>query len=404
MQRNTMLDLQLSSWKFADFCALYIIIWAIAPILSHSALYRYIAVAASIIVTYKVFFESGLSIRNYVIFSFILTLQFFINIGYIVGNLESAVSRSLNLFVFCILGLVSIYYFTMEREKFIVLSGIVIVLYAIIAIPSIIALQSNRWILRNASGKTLRTGIELFAGGYGYSFGCLFLTIFLIYDLRVNEYRGFRLFIRAGLVFLFGFIVLNAGYTTALVLFVIGVFAAIFFPKDNSVMAALVMMIAAFVLIQAVPVIMGWMIEHFDFSDVYRTKIYYLAQLMNTSNSVTYTDSTRGAMFYESLVALSQNPILGSIYLRGKETAAGHAVLLDTLVNHGILFFFLYIYVIVLVPWQLTAEDKTLQKIYLVMIVLLGFTDTFDYTTMTIPLFVAPMIADHSAEIRRIES
>ena len=48
-------------------------------------------------------------------------------------------------------------------------------------------------------------------------------------------------------------------------------------------------------------------------------------------------------------------------------------------------------------------SDKTLQMIYLVMIVLLGLTDTIDYATMTIPLFIGPMIVENSLNREREE-
>ena len=61
-------------------------------------------------------------------------------------------------------------------------------------------------------------------------------------------------------------------------------------------------------------------------------------------------------------------------------------------------------HVIIMVPWRLMKPDKTMQMIYLAMIVLLGLTDTIDYATMTIPLFIGPMIVDNALNQGRKET
>ena len=205
------------------------------------------------------------------------------------------------------------------------------------------------------------------------------------------------------LVVLFSYIVVNAGFTTALVLLVVGVFAALFFPKKNVVAATIVMILAAVILMKLIPAFLRWIITNFQISDVYRAKLYYLSQLTDSSSGVNYADSTRGGMFFESLAALSKYPVLGSVILSGREAGTGHAVLLDTLVNYGILYFLLYLHVIILTPWRLMKADKTMQMIYLAMIVLLGLTNTIDYATMVIPLFIGPMIVENALNQEREE-
>jgi hypothetical protein len=404
MQKTSVLSLRIPAWKIADYCALYIVLWAVIPVLSRGDIYRYIAVAASIVCLLSILPKKIGRVRNYAFLSLLLILLLILNIGFFAGDYGSAISRAMNMFVFCMIGLISTYYYEYDKYKFSKIALSVLVVYILTAIPSIIALQSNRWILRNASGRSVRTGIEVFAGAYGYAFGCLFLVILLIYDLRNNTHNKAGKVFEIALIALFGYIVINAGYTTALVLLVIGVFAALFFPKKNAIIASFVMVLAAFALLQVVPIFLRWLISNVQISDVYRAKIYYLAQLTNSSSEVTYADSTRGGMFYESLSALARYPFLGSIVLSGKEAATGHAVLLDTLVNHGVLYFLIYLYVIVLSPWRMMKEDKTLQMIYLVMIVLLGLTDTIDYATMAIPLFIGPMIIDNAFKFGRNES
>lgn len=403
MQNNQTLSPRFPSWKLTDYCALYVIMWAVVPILNRGDLFRYIAVGASIIWLLDILFCKRSKIANYTIASLLFLILFILNTGFFAGEMNDAISKGKNLFVFCMIGIFSTYYYENEKEKFKRFSIWLIIAYVLTAIPSIIALQSNRWVLRSASGRTIRTGIETYAGGYGYVFGCLFLVILLIYDLRVNQLRKIRKVIETELIILFGYIVLNAGFTTALVLLVIGVFAALFFPKKNVIVATFIMILAAFLLMQLIPIILRWIVSNFQISDVYRQKIYYLAQLTNSSSNVTYADSTRGGMFYESLAALAKYPLLGSIILSGREAATGHAVLLDTLVNHGILYFLLYLYVIIMTPWRLMMSDKTLQMIYLAMIVLLGLTDTIDYATMAIPLFIGPMITENALNQGREE-
>ena len=404
MQKTTVLRLRIPVWKFADYCALYIVLWAVIPVLSRGDIYRFVAVAASIVSLLSILPRKIGRVGNYAFLSLLLILLLILNIGFFAGDYGSAISRAMNMFVFCMIGLISTYYYECDKKKFSKMALFVLAVYILTAIPSIIALQSNRWVLRNASGRSVRTGVEVFAGAYGYVFGCLFLVIILIYDLRNNARNKAGKIFEIALIALFGYIVINAGYTTALVLLVIGVFVALFFPKKNAIIASFVMIIAAFALMQIIPVALRWIISNFQISDVYRAKIHYLAQLTDSSSEVTYADSTRGGMFYESLAALVRYPVLGSITLSGQEAATGHAVLLDTLVNHGVLYFALYLYVIVMTPWRLMKSDKTMQMIYLVMIVLLGLTDTIDYATMAIPLFIGPMIVDNALNREREES
>lgn len=387
-------------WRLSDICAVYIVAWAVIPYLSRGNIYRYVAILSSIICLLKILYHAKVVVSNYAIASLVLMGILFLHTGVILGSYDSAISRCINLFIYCMLGLISTYYFNYERDKFWTIAIIVLILYVVTSIPSIIALQSNRWVLRNASGRTIRVGIERYAGSYGYSFGCLFLVIFLIYDIRINNKKKFELLAEISLVALFGYIVFNAGYTTALVLLVIGIFAALFFPKRNNIAAIFIMLICAVILIKVVPIGLRWVVSNIEISDVYRAKIAYLTELTNSYGEVTYTDSTRGGMFYESLDALFHNPILGSVWISGQELATGHAVLLDTLVNHGILYFVVYIYVIILTPWRLMRKDKTIQMIYLAMIILLGLTDTIDYATLAIPLFIGPMITVREKEYK----
>lgn len=404
MQKTSVLNFRIPAWKFADYCALYIVLWAVIPVLSRGDIYRFLAVAASIVSLLSILPRKIGRVRNYAFFSLLLILLLILNIGFFAGDYGSAIPRSMNVFVFCMIGLISTYYYEYDKNKFSKMALFVLIVYILTAIPSIIALQSNRWILRNASGRSIRTGIEVFAGSYGYAFGCLFLVIFLIYDLRNNSHNKVGKIFEIALIALFGYIVINAGYTTALVLLVIGVFSALFFPKKNTLIASFVMVLAALALLQVVPIFLRWLISNVQISDVYRAKIYYLAQLTKSSSEVTYADSTRGGMLYESLSALVRYPFLGSMVLSGKEAATGHAVLLDNLVNHGVVYFLIYLYVIVLPPWRMMKEDKSLQMIYLVMIVLLGLTDTIDYATMAIPLFIGPMVVDNAFKFGRNES
>lgn len=403
MQNRMTISLRRPQWKLVDYCALYIILWAITPALSRGDLFRYLAVGASVICLLSFLPRKQGKASNYAVASLVLIFLFVFHCGYIAGNMSSVIPRGMNLFVFCMIGIISIYYCEKDRKKITTIAGWVLAIYTITAIPSLIALQSNQWVLRSASGLSVRTGIEVFAGAYGYAYGCLFLVVLLLYDLRVNDLKKSRRTIELVLVVLFSYIVVNAGFTTALVLLVVGVFAALFFPKKNVVAATIVMILAAVILMKLIPAFLRWIITNFQISDVYRAKLYYLSQLTDSSSGVNYADSTRGGMFFESLAALSKYPVLGSVILSGREAGTGHAVLLDTLVNYGILYFLLYLHVIILTPWRLMKADKTMQMIYLAMIVLLGLTNTIDYATMVIPLFIGPMIVENALNQEREE-
>lgn len=394
---NKSLYLRISTWRIGYYCALYIVIWAITPILSQGVLYRYIAVGAALIWFLTIFPRNRQrKLFNYAIYSILLITINFLTIGVFGKNIGSAIPTTINLFVFCMLGMISTYYFENVKEKFIPFALVVLVLYIIISVPSIIALRSNAYILRNASGIYIRTGSERYAGGYGYAFGCLFLIIFLTYDLRAHKQDVFSKTVTLFLIILFGYVVLNAGYTTALVLLSIGFFSALFFPKKNVVFATLIMIIAALILMMIVPAMLKWVVDNVELPYVYRAKIRYLSLLANSSGDVTYADSTRGALFYASLESMIKYPVLGSYILSGNPASGGHAVLLDLLVSGGVFYFIIYFYIVVLTPWRLMKEDKTLQIVYLTLIILLGLTDTFDYATMAIPLFIGPVIAERS--------
>lgn len=400
---NRSLYLHLPSWRLGDYCALYVVIWAITPILSREeGFFRYTAVVASFVWLLTVLPHRRGKLTNYALVSGVLIMCLLINIGFFGGRFYVAIPQAINLAVNCMLGIISAYYFGNEQKKFRSFALVVLVMYVLISIPSIIAVKSNMYVLRNASGLTIRTGIERYAGSYGYSFGCLFVVIFLIYDLRIsNYYNGIRKIIQMALIVLFGYIVLNSGFTTALVLLVIGVFAAVFYPKKNAVLASFIMMLAALIMFMVIPISLKWIVDNINLPGVYRAKIVYLSQLADSSTDVTYADSTRGGMFYDSLDALVKYPILGSYIIAGGAYSTGHAVLLDYLVNHGVLFLLFYLYTIIGGPWRLMRGDRTLQMLYITMIILLGLTDTIDYATIAVPMFIGPMIVMTELEHRK---
>ncbi len=319
-----------------DLCALYIITWAILPMLASGLIFRVIAFACCCVFLLYISPQVHGAILNYLLCASLLLSILFITIWMGQGDFAFALSRTINLFVIVILGLFSIYYCHYEPQKLKLFFCYIIILFVLIAIPSLIALQTNPYVMRNASGLTERTGIEKYAGAYGFAYGCVFLETVLVYELWNNKHAFKAKIFLSSIILLFGYLILNSGYTTAIILALLGILMALN-VKKSGVCTILLFGCISIALLFAIPYALTYIANNFDIPDVYKQKLAVLIDIADSDSNLSYTDSTRGQLLVQGLQAIVQYPILGSVILAGKHAAGGHQVLVDVLANYGIL-------------------------------------------------------------------
>ena len=369
-----------------DLSVIYIISWVIIPAMSRGIMFRIVAIISSIIVLVRVLYKrTSYEITNYIILSSIMILTFIV--CFLIGNGSIPISKSINLSVYIILSLIAQYYYFYEKVKLKSISLYIITLYLIIIIPSLIAVQHNPYVLRNASGEHVRNGIELLSGSYGYVFGCVLLIIFLSYNLHNGKESLLLKIIQIGCILALCILVLNSGLTTAIILSTVGIVAALSINK-NRFRTIIISGLAAMLLIHFVPIVLEYILSHWDVPAIYKNKMIFLNRLIGSSGDVSYSDSTRGSLLIQGLNTIARYPFIGSVIVSGKEAAGGHQEIIDVMANYGIIYALLFYRIILETPYRLMKSDKSLRLLYLLVIIFWGLTDTFDFTTMTIPLFV----------------
>ncbi len=375
-----------------DLCVLYVIAWVVVPILASKLIFRTLALACCGVFLVCIYPKIRNAILGYLVCAFSLISLLFMIIWLGQGDLEFAISRVINLFVIIALGLFSIYYYRYEQKKLKIFFYYVITLFVLVAIPSLIALQNNEYVMRNASGLTERTGIEVHAGSYGYVYGCVFLETILVYDLRNNKYQFWTKVMLLAVTVFIGYLILNAGYTTAVILTLLGVIMSLSVRKSGVITLVLFGLIGI-ILLAITPTLLEYIFKNFDIPLVYKQKLAILVDMTDSDTSMTYTDSTRGELLVQSLEAVIQYPLIGSVLWAGKHAAGGHQVLVDVLANYGIMYALLYYYVVVHTASRQLKSDPKLKLTVSLLLLALGFTNTYDYTTFVVPLLVGPYIA-----------
>lgn len=382
------------SFNLTDLCALYIVGWAIIPIMSRGNIFRIIAIICSIeFLLYG--FLSGkfnrIRINNYF---FLSILMIIILLGHNIlgnGNFDFAIAKSINLFVSIILSIIAQYYYNFNIKKLKKITAFIVLIYILEIIPSLIAVGKNPYVLRNAAGEHVRAGIEGFAGSYGYIYGCVMLVIFFVYNLHTGEKKILKKIVQLFIIFLLCYLILKSGFTTALILTVIGIICALSIGKKK--LKTIIFLIVAIIFLSyIVPLFLRYIVENLDIPIIYRSKILYLNELLSSEQNVTYADSTRGKLLNKGIATIIRYPILGSVIFSGVEEAGGHQEIIDVMANYGIIYALLFYWIILGTPYRLLKLDGSIQFLYLIIIILLGMTNTIDYTTLCIALFVGPVM------------
>ena len=383
--------------QIKDLCVLYVISWATIPVLSISSIFRLLAFFCCALFMVSTIFKLRGKILNYLLLSVALIVMLFGIIWIFQDDFDFAISRAVNLFVFAMLGLFSMYYYQYERSKLRIFCFYIVVLFFVLAVPSLIAVQSDPYIMRQASGEKIRSGIELFVGAYGYVYGCVFLVTILAYALKNGKQKVCAKVFQIILISFFVFLILNAGFTTAIILTVLGIIMSLS-VRNSGWKTIIIFGIIGVVLISVIPVVLEYIFENFDIPQVYQQKLSVLMDITDSSGDTTYTDSTRGQLLVRGLDAILEYPILGSVILSGEHAAGAHQALVDVMANYGLLYAVIYYFVIYYTAFRQLKSEPKLQLVVGLLLFILGFTNTYDYTTFIIPLFAGPYIAERSVE------
>ena len=207
-----------------------------------------------------------------------------------------------------------------------------------------------------------------------------------------HKKKGKVLIWQLGVIAILTYLIINSGYTTAVVLTVIGIVAALTISK-NPIKTIIITGIAGVALVYYIPIILQYIIRNFDVPLVYQQKLVILTQVTDSSNSFAYSDTTRGGLLKMGLDSIVKYPVFGSVLLSGSTSSGGHQEIIDVLANYGVIYALLFYYVILGTPYRLSKEDKGVCLLYLTLVIALGLTDTFDFATMSVPLFLCPYIA-----------
>lgn len=388
-------------FNLTDLCALYIVCWAIIPAMSRGNIFRIFAIICSIEFILYGFLSGKFNRGKIDNYFFLAILMITILLGHnILGNGNLAIARSINLFVSVIISMIAQYYYNFNIRKLKKITIIIILIYILEIIPSLIAVAKNPYVLRNAAGEHVRAGIEAFAGSYGYVYGCVLLVTFFVYDLHKNKKKLLKKMLQLFAIISLCYLILKSGFTTALILTIIGIISALCIGKNE--LKTLIFTIIVFIFLSyIIPLFLHYIVENLDIPIIYKSKILYLNELFASNQNVTYGDSTRGKLLNKGFTTILKYPILGSVIFSGVEEAGGHQEIVDVMANYGIIYAILFYYIILGTPYRLLKLDKHLQLLYLIIIVLLGMTNTIDYATLSVALFVGTNISLSSRKIKK---
>ena len=374
---------------FSKLLALYVIIWAVLPIVQYGLVNRLLVAAAALIwfaiaIGSSIVRGGGVSLK---IFAAVITftlLTIFIGVICNEGLFETFISR-LQSIIFLLILCIGVYYFEKEPDFLITAMKIVVPIVFVVAFLTFREAQLTPGISRLMvwDEEVARQYASKGVGGYGLIYSAVFYASCLLYLFAANAVR--RKFWVALVIIMFALTVLTSGFLIASIMMITSLFVfffGLYTKKDRLrvIGSILIIGVAAYFLIQIVFINNGdKLVELFD-GTLYETKMREIVLMFQEEQNVGHLQG-RTSRYLESIYAVLKYPFLGAKISGDIEGVGGHSMLLDIWGTYGLMFSFGYYYAMYK-AFRIMTKNKAeigLVSVFMVLLLANGCFNTFAY-------------------------
>jgi len=384
--------------KIQKAAILYILIWTISPFMEIDMRWRILALAFTAVWFWCAFMR-GIERKNdysiAIVFAVLVAATVFIE-----NKDFSSILNQISIFVFVIFFIVFGFYEDRWDELSWIFPLLLILLiflnfksgYAVLEDPTI-----ARKLVRDDETiyEYLRQGI----GGYSliYPQVVIFPAVFA---WVTKAFRQNKVLFIIGIIYVasYVFFVIHAGYSTAIVATLIGIFM-LYFYRGNNVAGAYIIAMLIFISFLAIVLyvipVREFLLEVFDGTAV-ATKIN---DLLATSESGAAEGSieARVIAYTNSFNVIFRHPIIGSLW---SESGGGHSALLDILAKYGIFGIYAFAKIIYHTPnyYKEHTSDlyvRAIANATLVSMMIVTTLDSCTYAFSGMMLIVLPMVFEN---------
>ena len=384
---------------------LYLVVWSIAPPLAIDNIYRTIALMCAI-GWLLLDVARGLKLERIHLYALgFLLMVVLINIIQNKGNLSN-IMKSMGYYMLVMAFIMNCAYQNRWDELHMVIPVflILLIVFNIITIRELLLDPTlARKIVRADEGiyPYMRRGV----GGYALIYSQVFLFPVLLAWLK-NSFKYHRLFFLIGAAWAVSYIllILNAGYTIAVVTSIVSLIILLFYKKKSvvpAVVISLLLIVLLVVLIAYVDPFRETLLSLFDGTKVAQ-KIQDIYDSLH-GKEVADSIQIRIDRYWLSIQKIFTYPFIGCLWF---SAGGGHSALLDTFAQYGFWGGYIFVKMFYCVPVNLknnsdNKKDLRIANAFLVSLILVSLLDSIPYNMMLPIIIVAPILINDIKKWRK---
>lgn len=383
------------------FCVLYLVVWTISPFMEIGMVYRLLAVAfAGLWCVILILRQKPLIMESNTIMA-LFFLVAIVAVTYIESGKVSGIIRQISYFMMCICFIMCQYY-RKQWDELKIIVPVVLVLLIVFNMRTGVALVEDptlaRRIVRN--DESIYQYLEQGIGGYSliYPQVCVFPALF---QWTISSFKNSKIYFILGCAGMgsFIFVILNAGYSTAIFTTVVSLVLLLFY-RGNSVITAFIAALLIFGLVMYsilyVEGFRNWILETFDNRAIHH-KIEDLiasAESGDASGSI----AARITRYMASIKTIFVYPVIGALWKAG---GGGHSAVLDTLAKYGLWGGAIYCFIMYFIPnfyKKQYCENLLVRRTCnatLISVMLVSLLNSFSYAFSGMILLVLPLFLEN---------
>lgn len=353
--------LQALAERLQLICIFYIIAWILSPPLIAEDLYGYIAMLAAAIwfIVELVGHPSTFIKPSRTLIFVILFILYSGIVGYMTDG-GSGVTRNIQMYLSL---LFLIFYDSHQRRDIRKLRLVVwasLVIFSIWLVTTLVAYQ----VVQNASRILIRSGdveadmMRQGIGGYGLVYGAMIIIPVLLYLLKTHilPVLTFKIAALAALI-LSIFVVIQAGYSIALILMMAGIIITLMIGKATAntlVKTTIVITVVLLALHLFGNAMLDFVVDSASGTS-YEHKLQDIRASLESNRGVGTVDD-RMERYLRSLHLFIENPVIGTL---SYDHIGKHSAIIDTFAFYGVIVGYIFAYILFQVPLSYLSRKSS---------------------------------------------
>jgi len=390
--------------SLCDLSALYVLIWIVTPAMGSASIFRAILLACAAYWG----ISNGFFIKKHakeLLLMIILLLGYFIT-QWMSHGVSYAVSWTINLGVFVVVGLIGMKYNYEYKDKIPVLLNIVLFIVVIVSIISIRTVIADPYALRRATYSLEDRGHAYGSYGFIYMMTQLLPLIFFLLVNKPKERYGINKVLLIVTFAIGWFLVIQSGFFIANVV-LISSFILIILLKDFNTKKLLIILLLivvfAFSYRYVVEILFSGLSRIVEGKIVYERKVNDLYNQFILGYDNDGIGLVRFDLYKKSWTAVLHNFIFGSAIIRGEDASGGHSTFVDIMANCGLVVALLYYWLIIRMPIKMAVmldeakRHRQLIVVFLFLVFSIGIFDTIPISCSWVWFLFLPYISNSTS-------